>query len=48
MMCGKQDERIGTGSQQGWCEDSSVHGKIKYQSTERVVWGVQACDGNRG
>lgn len=47
IMHGKQDGRVGTGSQQGWCEDSSVHGKIEYQSTERAVWGVQASDGNR-
>lgn len=34
------DGRVGTGSQQGWCGGSSVHGKIEHQSTERSRKGA--------
>lgn len=36
----EQKGRAGTGSQQGWCGNSSIHGKTEYQSTG----GMGGCE----
>lgn len=36
----ERDGRVDTGFQQGWCEHSSVHEKLEYQSTERSRKGA--------
>lgn len=32
MMCGKQNRRAGTGSQQRWCKNSSLHGRLNIRA----------------